>query len=269
MPRRYTENQLRKLVRPDDEVHRDIPLDPQKTAERQEIAREMLRAEAIPTRRGLDDPRAMTPEEVLKNARAMFETPEQREERERMTDAPTRNAQIQAERVAALPRIARIKLGAEKVSPDERAEILGRQEEALRARPKVYPNPAHVWTCTYCACPWDRCKGIAVLKKQLRLRDPETRRAYTESTWLCRECHRDWITSTLMDKALQEDIKQAKLLARTQRTASGRKRAAQADEPTRIHVDFNGRVYRQTSMDEYEKEETGRRDELAPGESSG
>lgn len=267
MPRQYNENRLRKLVRPEDETYRDEPIDPRKTAERQEIAREMLRAEALPTKRGLDDPRAMTPEEVLKKAREMFETPEQREERERMTDAPTKNPKIEAERVAALPRIARIKLGVEKVSPDERAEILGRQEEALRARPKVYPNPAHVWTCTYCACPWDRCKGIAVLKRELRLRDPETRRAYTESMWVCKMCGRDWLTSTLMDKASDEEIKQAKVLASAQRTVSGRKRAAHSDEPRRIHVDFNGRVYRQTSMDEYE--ETGRRDEPAPGESNG
>lgn len=160
----------------------------------------------------LVDPTPMSPEEVLREARKMFETPGQRAERERITTGKLREPRAKSgperdeyerrreEKLARLPRVARIKLGLETVSPDERAEILGRQESALQKATQIYPTPKHTWTMVACQCPW-RCSGTAIeLQKEKVGR-------YVESTWRCLHCKKTWRTSPRMDAAPMRPVR--------------------------------------------------------------
>lgn len=159
------------------------------------------------------DPRPMTPDEVLTEARRMFETPDQRAERERVVDGrnvpprgrpderrrglDSRREEYERERerkLAGLPRLARLKLGLERVLPDERAEIMGRQDRRLRQETQVFPTPKHTWTLRACSCPW-RCSGVGIEMQREKVG------RYDEVIWRCLQCKRTWRTSNRMDPA--------------------------------------------------------------------
>lgn len=198
VPRAWDEDAEMRAIRAElDQPHVDSVRDERKLQEREHA----IRAARLPR---LVDPTPMAPEELLREARKMFETPLQRAERERITTGRIREPReksgpareeyerLREEKLAKLPRIARIKLGLETVSPDERAEILGRQEARLKKETEIYPTPKHTWTMTACQCPW-RCSGTAIELQKERVG------RYMESTWRCLHCKKTWRTSNRMD----------------------------------------------------------------------